>query len=82
MLHISEFLLYPSFFSLAITGIILLFVFVLFVKNFKQLLQLDMYKFISLLCVMSVAIGNHGLLHALFEIGSKPKPNLDLTTLF
>ena len=82
MVRISEFLLYPSFYSLVITGIILIFIAVLFVKNFKKLLKLDSYKFISLLCVMAVSIGNHGLLHALFEIGSKPKPNLDLTTLF
>lgn len=77
MINISEFLLYPSFYSLVITGIIFLIVFILFVKNFKLLLHLDSYKLITLLCVISIAIGNHGLLHALFEI--KQKPNLDMS---
>jgi hypothetical protein len=37
------------------------------IKHFNQLLQLDIYKKISLLCVITIAVGNHGLLHALFE---------------
>jgi hypothetical protein len=39
------------------------------------------YKIISLLCIMAVAIGNHGLLHALFETKDK-KPNLDMNLFY
>ena len=76
MINISEFLLYPSFYSLVITGIILVIVFILFVKNFKHL---DSYKMITLLCLISLTIGVHGILHALFE--TKQKPNLDLNLI-
>ena len=80
MTNISEYLLFPSFYSLAITAIILLVVFILFLKNFKQLWNLDIYRLISLLCVITIALGNHGILHALFE--TKTKPNLDLSAIF
>ncbi len=80
MTNISEYLSFPSFYSLAITGIILLVVFILFVKNFKQIWNLEIYRLISLVCVIAIAVGNHGILHALFE--TKTKPNLDFTTLF
>ena len=80
MTNISEYLLFPSFYSLVITGIILIVVFILFVKNFKQIWNLEIYRLISLLCVIAIALGNHGILHALFE--TKTKPNLDFTTLF
>ena len=80
MTNISEYLLFPSFYSLAITAIILLVVFILFLKNFKKLWNLDIYRFITLLCAITIALGNHGILHALFE--TKTKPNLDLSTLF
>jgi uncharacterized membrane protein HdeD (DUF308 family) len=80
MTNISAYLLFPSFYSLVITGIILIVVFILFVKNFKQIWNLEIYRLISLLCVIAIALGNHGILHALFE--TKTKPNLDFTTLF
>ena len=80
MINISEFLLYPSFYSLAFSGIILLLVFVLFFKNYKTIVNLSIYQLISLLCVIAIAIGNHGLLHALFE--TRKKPNLDISSFF
>ncbi len=60
-------LIFPSFYSLLVTGVILLIIFFMVIKHFNQLLQLDIYKKISLLCVITIAVGNHGLLHALFE---------------
>ena len=60
-------LIFPSFYSLVTTGVLLLVIFFMVIKHFNQLLQLDIYKKISLLCVIAIAIGNHGLLHALFE---------------
>jgi len=81
MATLRDFLVYPSFYSLVLTGLILLIVFVLFVKNFKSIMDIDSYRIISLLCVIAIAVGNHGILHALFETKSK-KPNFDMTTLF
>ena len=68
-------LIFPSFYSLLITGVLLLVIFFMVIKHFNQLLQLDIYKKISLLCVITIAVGNHGLLHALFEPN---KPNIIL----
>lgn len=58
---------FPSFYSLAITGILILLITILVIRNFKQILNLDFYKQISMLAVIAIAVGNHGLLHALFE---------------
>ena len=79
MVGFKDFLIYPSFYSLVFGGIILLIVFVLFFKNYKTIVNLGIYQLISLLCVISIAIGNHGVLHALFE--TKNKPNLNLLSL-
>ena len=79
MVSFKDFLIYPSFYSLAFSGIILLIVFILFLKNYKTIVNLSIYQLISLLCVIAIAIGNHGLLHALFE--TRKKPNLDLSSL-
>lgn len=81
MATLRDFLVYPSFYSLILTGLILLIVFILFFKNFKSIMTIDSYRIISLLCVIAIAIGNHGILHALFETKGQ-KPNFDLTTLF
>ena len=78
MINISEFLVYPSFYSLVITGIILLIIFILCVKNYYSIFHLDSYKLITLLCVIAAAVGVHGVLHALFE--TRQKPNLDLSS--
>lgn len=58
---------YPSFYSLAITGILILLIGILFVSNLKKILKMGFYKQISMLAVITIAVGNHGLLHALFE---------------
>lgn len=58
---------FPSFYSLTITGILVLLITILVIRNFKQILNLDFYKQISMLAVIAIAVGNHGLLHALFE---------------
>jgi len=77
MATLHDFLVYPSFYSLAINSFILFVIFILFFKNFRSICKMNSYKIISLLCVMSIAVGSHGLLHALFETKDK-KPNLDM----
>jgi len=61
MLH--NFLIAPSFNSLFLTGFLLLFIFIIFVSNYKQFIQLDYYKKLNILSLFTIAIGIHGLLH-------------------
>ena len=60
-------LLFPSFYSLVITNILILIIAFLFIKNYKKIINMGFYKQISMLCIMTIAFGNNGLLHALFE---------------
>ena len=53
----------PSFFTLVITGILMLVIIGLVIKHFKSIRSLDFYKLITLMAVVSIAIGNHGLIH-------------------
>ncbi len=61
MLH--NFLIAPSINSLFFTGFLLLFIFIIFVSNYKQFIQLDYYKKLNILSLFTIAIGIHGLLH-------------------
>ena len=67
---------FPSFYSLTATSIIILIIAILIIMNFKQILKLGFYKQITMLSVIAIAIGNHGLLHALFE------PNKPMNLLY
>jgi hypothetical protein len=49
--------------SLAITGLILMFVIILTIINYKQFAKINKIELVSFLCVLSIAIGSHGLLH-------------------
>jgi len=60
-------LLFASFYSLIITNILILIIAFLVIKNFKSIIKMGFYKQITMLCVMTIAFGNNGLLHALFE---------------
>jgi len=71
-------LVFPSFYSLAITGIILLIIFFMIVTHFNEIRHLNLYQKISLLCVIGILSGTHGLLHALFEPKNN-KPQLMLS---
>jgi hypothetical protein len=58
----------PSFLSLAITGLILMFVIILMIINYKQIAKINTMELVSFLCVLSIAIGSHGLLHLGLEV--------------
>jgi hypothetical protein len=58
----------PSFFSLVFTGIFVLFIFFLFLTNFKSIINLNYYQKIALLSLMTVAVGMHGLIHLGLEM--------------
>lgn len=56
-------MLAPSFFALFVTGILILFITIIFVVNFKQILRLNYYQKITLLSLVTLAVGIHGLIH-------------------
>jgi hypothetical protein len=58
----------PSFMTLAITGMILMFVIILMIINYKQVAKIAPIELASFLCVLSIAIGSHGLLHLGLEV--------------
>ncbi len=60
---LSDILIAPSLNSLFITGIILFTILIICVMNFRQLKNLDVYRKLSILSLISIAIGIHGLIH-------------------
>ncbi len=60
---LEEVLKAPSFNSLVVTGIAMLFAVVLFFKHYKSFMKMDHYKQLKLLFMFTIAIGVHGLLH-------------------
>jgi hypothetical protein len=60
---ISNILMAPSITSLFITGILLLVILILVITNFNQLLKYRMYEKLTILSLIVVAIGIHGLIH-------------------
>lgn len=72
----KDFFMYPSFYSLVVTGIVSLIVLVMLVANFRQL---GKYQIMVVSCGLAILIGVHGVLHALYETeGTKPALQLAL----
>jgi hypothetical protein len=61
-------LLAPSFNSLLVTGILLLSILIIFLTNFRKFVSLEFYKKTTLLSLLVIAIGVHGLIHMGLEI--------------
>lgn len=60
---LSDYLVAPSLNSLFVTGFLLLLTVILIIRNFKELTKMSLYNKITLLCVLTIAIGSHGLIH-------------------
>jgi hypothetical protein len=60
---LSNILIAPSLNSLFITGMLLLVIFFLVITNFNQLLKYTLYEKITMLSLIVIAIGIHGLIH-------------------
>lgn len=60
---LSDILIAPSLNTLFLTGIFLFSILVIFISNFKQFTRLDFYRKISIIALITVAIGVHGLIH-------------------
>jgi len=65
---LSNILIAPSLNSLFITGILLLFILVIFFKNYSQFNRLDNYRKITILALLTIAVGVHGLIHLGLEV--------------
>ncbi len=65
---LSYFVLAPSVNALIVTGLLLLALLIVFVRNFRNFVKLDFYKKLSLLSLFVIAIGIHGLIHLGVEI--------------
>lgn len=60
---LSDILIAPSLNSLFVTGLLLLFILIIFITNYKQFTRLDYYRKITILSLMTMAVGVHGLIH-------------------
>jgi hypothetical protein len=61
-------LLAPSFNSLFITGFLILTILIIIISNFKQFVRLDYYRKITLLSLIAITFGVHGLIHLGVEV--------------
>ena len=60
---LADYLIAPSLNALFITGLILLFILILLVKNYNSIMRLNYYQKIILLSSLSIAVATHGLVH-------------------
>jgi uncharacterized membrane protein len=49
--------------TLLFTGLLLLYIFLIFLFNFRQFFKLNYYQKIIILSLITLAIGIHGLIH-------------------
>ena len=78
---LSEFLIAPSLNSLFVTGFLIFIILVLFIIHYKQFNRLEYYRKITILSLLTIAFGIHGLIHLGVEMnyGFNPyrfKPHL------
>ena len=57
----------PSFYSLIATGLLILVIIIVVIKNFREIRNLETYKLLILLGLITIVVGVHGLLHAQLE---------------
>lgn len=60
---LTNILIAPSLNSLFVTGFLILFILVIFITNYKQFMSLDNYRKITILSLIAIAFGIHGLIH-------------------
>ena len=60
---LADYLIAPSLNALFVTGLILLSIIILMVKNYSSVMRLNYYQKIMLLSSLTIAVGSHGLMH-------------------
>ena len=65
---LSQILFTPSFNSLLITGLLILIIVITLITNYKQFVRLDYYRKITILSLIAITVGVHGLIHLGLEV--------------
>jgi hypothetical protein len=65
---LSTLLMTPSMNGLILTGFLILIMVIIFVKNYSQFGKLNYYQQITILSLLTLAIGIHSILHLGGEI--------------
>jgi hypothetical protein len=73
-----DYLIAPSLNALFVTGLIILSIIILLVKNFSTFMRLNYYQKIILLTSLSIAFATHGLVH----LGVEQRYNFNPYSLF
>lgn len=60
---LANILVAPSLNSLFVTGFVILIILVIFIRNYKQFMTLEYYRKITILSLIAIAFGVHGLIH-------------------
>ncbi len=58
----------PSFYSLPITGILILIVFIIIITKYNDFSKINLTDYLIVLLLLSISIGIHGLLHLGLEV--------------
>ena len=54
--------------GLILTGLFMLVIFIIFIKNYSKFLKLNLYQQIVIFCLLILVIGVHSILHLGAEI--------------
>ena len=60
---LSSIFVAPSLSALFVTGLLLLWILITFINNYKRISNLNYYQKTMLLSTVTIAIGIHGLIH-------------------
>jgi hypothetical protein len=60
---LADYLIAPSLNALFVTGLIILSIIILLVKNYSSIMSLNYYQKVILLSSLSIAFATHGLVH-------------------
>lgn len=60
-------LLKPTFYALSITGLLILIIIILMIKNHKKILKSQITSIIITLAIIGNLVANHGNLHHILE---------------
>ena len=60
---ISDYLIAPSLNSLFVTGLLLLLILITIFSNLNDVKKFTTFQKLSILSVLSIAVGSHGLIH-------------------
>jgi len=58
----------PSLNSLFLTGILILYILVIFFMNFTKIMKLGLYQKLTIISLITIAFGIHGLVHLGVEV--------------